>query len=930
MLSAPARPKMLLARHEGRRGEGHFELFANAGFTRTRRFLYLQTMHLGISNNIDRESPVFRRNPTKLKAFKLLRLLPIAVFTLLVLLAPPVSAQPLLDNEEALTTTSEVKTSGETNGDATPAQKPAIDAEDDTDTSEPPSSTTPMLVPVAEAKQKLAEWRIDLDQGNAVLRREGLTRKDLDRLQKEAENLRIEARELRRAIEPSVEALEARIKQLEPTKKDEVESEDLKKEREAQAAELANLQGIVKQISVIALRTDELAVAIDERHRAIFAERLFENHRSIVDPTLWITAVGNLPEVANSLRLLVSDWWGLINNKIGKVAGLLLVLLAALVAVSGAVAQRLLLRRTKRDREAVDPPLLKKVWSALTILVVNLLIPLICVAIFFGILELLGVSPRRIDLFARTVFFSTLALAAAHGLSRALLAPDRPAWRMVPLTDEASERVMVLTFMIAGVLAMNIFFDGMARNLLSPLSITVVLHAVLSIVFHVLILLSLRTIAIGRTELASGAKPEGQLPNRSAFWRWLLPLAFLASLAGLVATVIGYISFGWFVATQIVWVTFILGLLHLLLILADEVFTTGLRQSGLIVGLSGASAGSALSRTGEQFGVVLSGIVRLLLIAFAAILVLSPWGVRSSKLYNSLEAAFFGIRVGDVTFSLSAILIALAIFIAGTVATRSIQRWMEQSLLPHTRLDVGLKSSIKTAIGYVGVFVAGMFAFSYVGLDLSNIAIVAGALSVGIGFGLQSIVNNFVSGLILLAERPIKVDDWIVVGDEQGYVRKINVRATEIETFDRASVIVPNSDLISGVVKNWMHNDSTGRIIVPVGVAYDSNPDQVREILLECAREQHMVLAYPAPSVYFMEFGASSLDFQLRCYLSNIDYALSVSSDIRFAVFRRLSEAGIEIPFPQSDINFRDVEKLEGFFNKKPAPRAQKKPETDG
>ncbi|MDJ0931655.1 mechanosensitive ion channel domain-containing protein [Breoghania sp.] len=224
---------------------------------------------------------------------------------------------------------------------------------------------------------------------------------------------------------------------------------------------------------------------------------------------------------------------------------------------------------------------------------------------------------------------------------------------------------------------------------------------------------------------------------------------------------------------------------------------------------------------------------------------------------------------------------------------------------------MGLKSSIRTGFGYVGVIVAGMVAFSYMGLNLQNIAIVAGALSVDVDFGLQSIVNNFISDLILLAERPIKVGDWIVVGEAQGYVRHINVRATEIETFDRQTVIVPNSDLISGVVKNWMHDDTSGCIILTVGVFYDSDPEQVRDIMMQIARDNSELLAYPAPVVYFMDFEASSLDFELRAYLAQSDYSLSVKSDLRFEIMRRFSEAGIEIPFPQRDLNPRDMDRLE-------------------
>ena len=248
------------------------------------------------------------------------------------------------------------------------------------------------------------------------------------------------------------------------------------------------------------------------------------------------------------------------------------------------------------------------------------------------------------------------------------------------------------------------------------------------------------------------------------------------------------------------------------------------------------------------------------------------------------------------------------LFFVLLIVTRSLRGWMENTYLPATNLDPGLRNSISTAVGYIGLFVASALAISYAGFDLSKLAIIAGALSVGIGFGLQSVVSNFVSGLILLAERPIKAGDWIIVSGQEGTVRKISVRATEIETFDRASVIVPNSDLISSTVVNWTHSNTLGRFSIPVGVSYDSDPEQVRDLLLQIVNDHPDVLSYPEPRVFFMDFGSSSLDFRVDGYLKDIGMTLVVRSALRFTIFKRFKEAGIEIPFPQSDLHLRSVD----------------------
>ena len=198
-------------------------------------------------------------------------------------------------------------------------------------------------------------------------------------------------------------------------------------------------------------------------------------------------------------------------------------------------------------------------------------------------------------------------------------------------------------------------------------------------------------------------------------------------------------------------------------------------------------------------------------------------------------------------------------------------------------------------------------AISYVGFDFSSLAIVAGALSVGVGFGMQSIVNNFVSGLILLAERPIKVGDWIVVGEDQGLVHSISVRATVIETFDRSNVIIPNSQLILQTVRNWTLHNNTGRISISVGVPYESDAERVRDILLEAARAHPQVLSTPEPFVLFKDFGDNALQFVLLAYIANVTGHNVVQTDLRFAILKAFRANGIEFPYPQTDVHFSDL-----------------------
>jgi small-conductance mechanosensitive channel len=278
--------------------------------------------------------------------------------------------------------------------------------------------------------------------------------------------------------------------------------------------------------------------------------------------------------------------------------------------------------------------------------------------------------------------------------------------------------------------------------------------------------------------------------------------------------------------------------------------------------------------------------------------VLGPLGLPSQDLATTLRAAYFGFTVGGVTVSLSTLLGAGVLLVFGVIVTRAAQNWLSERFLPHTRLDAGVRNSIRTIFGYIGVVFALMISGTTLGLDLQKFALIAGALSVGIGFGLQGIVNNFVSGLILLWERGIRVGDWVVVGAEQGFVRHINARATEIETFERATLIVPNSTLVTGAVKNWMYADRIARIVVGVNVAYGTDPEQAREILIAAAKAQKLVLGIPAPLVLFSEMGDWALKFQLICFVDEALMAERVKSELNFDVYQRMREAGLKTPFP--------------------------------
>jgi small-conductance mechanosensitive channel len=241
--------------------------------------------------------------------------------------------------------------------------------------------------------------------------------------------------------------------------------------------------------------------------------------------------------------------------------------------------------------------------------------------------------------------------------------------------------------------------------------------------------------------------------------------------------------------------------------------------------------------------------------------------------------------------------------------TARLRKWIIYKVFSKSKVDLGVRLAVGTIIRY-GILILGLIiVVQTVGINLSTITILAGALGVGIGFGLQNVTNNFVSGIIILFERPIKVGDRIQVGEVFGDVMKISMRATMVLTNDNISVIVPNSEFISSTVINWSHNDRNVRFSIPLGVSYKEDPVKVKQILLEAADKEEGVLKNPKPDVFFKEFGESSINFSLEIWTSSyITTPGILKSKLYFEIFKQFREHNVEIPFPQRDLHINSKE----------------------
>ncbi|MCB1339862.1 MAG: mechanosensitive ion channel family protein [Pseudooceanicola sp.] len=690
-----------------------------------------------------------------------------------------------------------------------------------------------------------------------------------------------------------IATLRSQIAALGPVPESGTEAEDVAARRAELTDQLNRLRAPVIAAEEAYLRADGLIREIDSLIRERRTNRLLELGPSPLDPRHWAATGAALLTTAHDLSNEAIASWGSATGRARLLSNLPVtipvLLLGLLLIVRGRVW---IIRLVKRMREWTRKG--SGVWR-LMVSLGQIVLPLVGLVLLVTVIDLSGmVGPRATTLVQGLPVWGATVLLVWWLGDEVFSRVDELATVPIDAGHRAEARVHI------GILALCLAAHDMANLLVSTERYAAEIANVLELPVMALTGLSLFRlghILSGRTLPPPETDGEsGQNYARRLMW-FIGRAAMVVGVAGPLMLAVGYGQAALALVYPGVGTLILLGVLTVLQRLVFDLYH-------LVTG----------ERDAEQGGLipVLAGFVLIL----AALPVLALiWGARTADLTEIWARFREGYSFGETRVSPGDFLTFVLVFVIGYMATRLLQGGLRNSVLPKTRIDPGGQTALLSGIGYVGIFVSALIAITSAGIDLTALGYVAGALSVGIGFGLQNIVSNFVSGIILLIERPISKGDWIAVGGQMGYVRDISVRSTRIETFDRTDVIVPNSDLISGTVTNYTRGNTIGRVIVPVGVAYGTDTKKVERILREIAEAQPMVLANPPPNVVFRAFGADSLDFEIRAILRDVNWSLAVHSDINHEIARRFTEEGIEIPFAQRDVWLRNPEALRG-----PAP----------
>lgn len=739
---------------------------------------------------------------------------------------------------------------------------------------------------LAQAETEASIWAATAARAEDILQAKLASTPALENLRADLLANRAQALLVEEDARKKMETLQAQLDALGAAPEDgATEAEELAARRSELEAEVALSRVPLAVAQEAFQRLDGLINELDALVRDRFSQQLVERGPVPLNPGLW---GGALSDVTNYIARMWAEVRGNLENDTSRQALARKAPMAIFIALLGlwmlfwlrARFSYLVARVLVAGEKATS-------WQLALVNLSRLVAPgLGAAALIFAIswADILGLRGLAV---LDALPFAAFALIAAPWLGRSLFGSQKNPVDMIGVSAPATG--YKISLILGGVYALSVLIDAMAAHEnFSPGSRAVLILPL--IVIAGFALFRLARIIRSKPPLPDG-EPE---PSAHSFAALLAQVLVITSLSAPVLAALGYYAAGRYLTFPAITT---LGFLAALLVLFD-LFRAFLER--WVDGQSEADSRRDQARLIPIF-------VAFLLIMVAAPVLALIWGASHSELQNAWEWLNNGVSIGDSRFSITEFLVFILVFGIGYTITRLVQKTVRTSVLPRTKVDAGAKNAMLAGIGYVGIFLAALAAITATGLDLSSLAIVAGALSVGIGFGLQNIVSNFVSGIILLIERPIKEGDWIEAGGIEGIVRKISVRATLIDTFDRCAVIVPNSDLIAGSVKNWTAPDVTGRLKVNVGVAYGTDVEKVKDILMEIASAHPQALLYPAPSVVFVNFGASSLDFTVRIFLRDVNNTLSVQSDINFAIAKRFEDEGIEIPFAQNDVTLRNV-----------------------
>lgn len=703
-----------------------------------------------------------------------------------------------------------------------------------------------------------------------------------EKLEPAQEDLRAVVGELQQRLA----ATQAQLAELGPPTANATEDAPNAIERRAKQALVLEIEQHMRGARAQLVRADQLWNELTDARRELFSSRLLQNTDSFIYPRFWQRLFSeDTRELGPRWREKRVEVKEAIDQKGGWPALGGIVFFAGLM---GIVLWRLHHWLATRRRAAVlgDGVTNEKAIlnHALTVLAIHAM-PFVAVSfVIWAALNFFDLVPEEVQYFLLGVAGALAVYGIGTGAVYAVFAPTSATHRVIRADDGVARRITYSVNAMLAVYLLGLVGLGVVQMLSARVSLTVAITGIIAALVVVTGALLIRR------------HPEQSTPAVgliAAPLNLLRPVFVVIALTVVGSLLLGFIALSGFVVGRALATVLILCVATLIYVAVDTVFYDGFAPASPFNSRLSHLAG-AKSELIDLAGAIIGGALRVLTIVFTVLVLLSPWGIEFGNL-NPFEDVFFGVRFGDLRSWIGAAGVAIVLFSVGLLGAKLFVSWLDQQLLPRTALTMGVRHSVTTIAGYIGFILALTIALSQAGVQLQNVALVAGALSVGVGFGLQQVVSNFVAGLIVLAERPIRMGDVIQVRGEEGKVMKINVRATELLLGDHSTVIVPNADIISSVVKNRTFNDATHQVALRFVTTHKSDIARFKQILITIAASNPMVVMTKAPAVYVKDVTESGVEVELSVRCNDVANMKKLRSDLYVEALAAIRDSGIEL-----------------------------------
>lgn len=744
----------------------------------------------------------------------------------------------------------------------------------------------------------------DLNKINQTLSSGKVSSKETGTYLQQINQIQADVSQARSGYSANLDTAQKKLDALgEAPEKSSSEAPEIAKQRKEITATVNKYKSLIAQADLVKTRIDEINNLILKIRNQELLDTILAKQTSILHPHEFWTSLVSFSSFLYQIVVSPVSWYqnltvterGLVNSNVIYVA------LAMIAALIGAAYLKREIRKYFGYRSSIErPDYSQKLRAGLWMLAARGLIPAAIIGAFL-------IWQKNIPVIKGGAFGFLLKDAALYllyyylikAVIKVIFTPYNGKWRLIEVCDDKAQSISSALIFSTAAICLVSFFQAMTDEMEYNPSIIYSLKIFANAVKAFCIVLVSRRWLYDNKDLSDDELNDDEnVSDLSTSSKVSLAITFVMAAAfGL--SLLGYIRLSEFIVNRFIISALVVGVVYMLDKLLRVLFHRVLLFRFWI--RTFRISRRKLVKTEFWFGLLLTPVLGVVTI----FMLLGIWGMSVDIMLNQIKDFLTGFNVGGIRISITSILLGIICFFLSMFVFKLLKDSLNHGNLSKIEMDDGVRSSLTSAIGFIGMIFSVILAIAVMGGSFKSIAIIAGALSFGAGLGLQNIVSNLVAGMTILFERPIKIGDWVIIDGKEGIVTQISMRSTTLETWSKSNIIIPNSDILSKSVTNMTYANRMGRVEIKVGVDYSSDIALVRKTLLEIADSNADVLRTPAPSVAFTDLADSSLNFQLNCYTANVYNKSGIANDIREKIINRFRELKINIPFPQQVVYYQ-------------------------